>query len=107
MSRIERMEHILNQELMPDWLKLEDESHRHHVPKGMESHMKITVVAQVFEGKTRVDRHRLVNALLRPEFDRGLHALSLHLFTPAEWRTRGEQTNASPACRDGFDKDPK
>jgi BolA protein len=42
-------------------------------------------VSSEFNGKTQIARHRLVNSLLKDEFDAGLHALSLRLKTPEEW----------------------
>lgn len=45
----------------------------------------MAIVSSAFSGKTQIARHRLVNALLKDEFDAGLHALSLRLKTPEEW----------------------
>jgi BolA protein len=48
------------------------------------------MVSAAFTGKTPIARHRLVNALLKDEFDHhGLHALSLRLKTPQEWEREG------------------
>lgn len=44
----------------------------------------VEVVSNHFQGKPQIARHRAVNALLAPEFERGVHALSLRLKTPAE-----------------------
>ncbi|MGQ3892576.1 BolA family protein [Legionella sp. CNM-4043-24] len=105
MLRKQRMHETLTPALMPQLLIIEDESHRHHVPTGAESHFKLTVVSELFEPMTRIQRHRLLNSLLADEFDKGLHALSMHLFSPAEWQTQEEKTPRSPACRDGFNQD--
>lgn len=44
------------------------------------------MVSPAFKGKTPIARHRMVNSLLKDEFDNhGLHALSLRLKTPEEW----------------------
>lgn len=46
----------------------------------------VAIVSDAFAGKTQIARHRLVNSLLKDEFDTmGLHALSLRLKTPQEW----------------------
>jgi stress-induced morphogen len=46
----------------------------------------LTVVSPQFNDLTRIKRHRMINTLLKEEFDdKGLHALSLQLKTPAEW----------------------
>ena len=45
----------------------------------------LVMVSPEFTGLTSIKRHRLVNNLLKEEFDAGLHALSLKLKTPEEW----------------------
>ena len=37
-----------------------------------------------FEGKSRVERHRVINAALAGAFERGLHALAIHAKAPGE-----------------------
>lgn len=50
------------------------------------SDFAVSLVSNAFTGKTQIARHRLVNGLLKDEFDNhGLHALSLRLKTPEEW----------------------
>ena len=49
-----------------------------------QTHYSVLLVSDRFAGLSRVDRHRLVNAALAPEFAAGLHALALTLKTPAE-----------------------
>lgn len=104
MSRKIRIEQLVHQHLTPHYLQLEDESKNHHVPQGSESHFKLTLVSSTFDDLSRVARHRLVNKLLQDEFNQGLHALSLHLFTPKEWEARNKAVMDSPKCRDGFEK---
>jgi len=46
----------------------------------------VAIVSPLFVGKMPIARHRMVNALLKDEFEtQGLHALSLRLRTPDEW----------------------
>lgn len=47
----------------------------------------VLIVSAAFAGKPQIARHRMVNSLLKEEFDPsvGLHALSLRLKTPEEW----------------------
>lgn len=78
----------LTEALRPTRLEIVDESHRHagHAganPEG-ESHFRLTVVAQAFEGKSRVDRQRLVYGALRDLMASRIHALALTTLTPAE-----------------------
>ncbi|MFY7698114.1 MAG: BolA family protein [Legionella sp.] len=99
MSRKKRINEALYSNLSPQRLIIEDESHNHHVPENAESHFKIIIVTDAFSGINRIERHRLINTLLADEFNQGLHALSLHLYSPQEWFTRGQQPPASPPCQ--------
>jgi BolA protein len=72
----------------PARLAIEDESSKHHGHAGWreggETHFRVEIVSQAFEGKTRVARQRLVYAALKEELDAGLHALAMETLTPAE-----------------------
>lgn len=78
----------LEERIAPTRLDVEDESHRHagHAGwrEGGETHFRIDVVSPAFEGKSRVERHRLVNDVLREAFSRGLHALAIKARAPGE-----------------------
>jgi stress-induced morphogen len=87
--------------LAPVALEVHDESHMHSVPKGAQTHFKVVVVSDVFENASLVVRHRRVNAALADELKTGLHALSIHAFTPTEWAARGGDVPSSPPCLGG------
>ncbi|MFH6782149.1 MULTISPECIES: BolA family protein [Methylobacterium] len=78
----------LEERLAPTALSVVDESHQHAGHSGWreggETHFRLDVVSAAFEGKSRVERHRMVNALLDDAFRRGLHALALRARTPGE-----------------------
>lgn len=102
MSRKDRIEHILSDELSPLFLNVEDESHNHHVPEGAQTHFKVIAVSLKFKDMNRLARHRLVNHLLHDEFHLGLHALSLHLYSDDEWSAKSGSVMSSPKCKDGY-----
>jgi BolA protein len=88
MTVAEQIRRKLAAALAPSRLDIVDESARHagHAgarPEG-ETHFRLTIVSAAFEGRTRVDRHRLVNALLAEELTGRVHALSLTTLTPDE-----------------------
>ncbi len=90
--------------LNPRFLRVENESHRHNVPAGSESHFKVTVVSPRFNDKTLLARHRMVNEVLAAELSESVHALALHTLTPEEWRNTGGGADAiaeSPPCLGG------
>lgn len=105
-SRKFRIETALKATFSPEYLDIHDESHMHSVPDGAESHFKIICVSSKFTDKSLVTRHRTVNAELKTEFTSGLHALSLHLFTPEEWSFK-HAVAPSPICRGGQQREQR
>lgn len=88
-----------------------NESYKHNVPKGSESHFKVLVVSEVFEGKTMIQRHRMVNSTLKDELSGNtpdgskIHALSIQAKTPSQWQTATTTgtavIQATPNCLGG------
>lgn len=101
MSRKQRIQAGLEQSLVPAHLEVIDESHRHSVPKGSESHFKVIIVSPQFDGQPLIARHRLVNRTVADELGTGLHALAIHAWTPAEWAAKDGVVPDSPPCRGG------
>lgn len=72
----------------PESLTVEDESHRHeghagHRPGG-ETHFRVYIVSEGFRGKSRIERHRMVNQTLAAELAGGVHALAIQASAPGE-----------------------
>ncbi|MDR3420496.1 MAG: BolA family transcriptional regulator [Xanthobacteraceae bacterium] len=72
----------------PESLRVEDESDRHkghagHRPGG-ETHFRVYIVSEAFRGKSRIERHRMINAALTGELAGGVHALAIHATAPGE-----------------------
>jgi BolA protein len=88
MTRAERIHQILTDGLAPQSLEITDDSHRHAGHNGWrpegETHFRVEVVSDAFEGQSRVNRQQLVYRLLKDELDTGLHALQLKTRTPEE-----------------------
>lgn len=104
MTRQERIQDKLSSALSPARLEVENESHNHNVPPGSETHFKVLIVSQAFEGSSTVDRHRKVHAALADELRKGLHALTLRALTPAELEAQGVKDFVSPDCLGGSKK---
>jgi BolA protein len=88
MSTRDRIIDKLTKSFKPARLDVVDESHLHaghagHRPGG-ETHYRVTVVADAFRGKSRIERHRMVNATLADELKAGVHALAIHAAAPGE-----------------------
>jgi BolA protein len=76
----------------PASLRVEDESHQHeghagHRPGG-QTHFRVYIVSEAFRGKSRIERHRMINTALTDELQGGVHALAIHAKSPDE-ETRG------------------
>ena len=87
--------------LTPQHLEVINESHMHNVPPGSESHFKVVVVSDNFQGKMLVARHRMINQALAEELEGPIHALALHTMTPDEWAAKGGAAPVSPPCMGG------
>jgi BolA protein len=72
----------------PKHLDVKDESSLHHGHAGShadgETHFRVTIVSPMFDGLSRIDRHRRVHELLDTELKGRVHALALTLLTPDE-----------------------
>jgi len=90
MNAISIIEQKLNNALAPSRLIVRDESHLHQGHAGSrpggETHFRLLVVSERFEGLTRVRRQRLVNEALREEMRHKIHALAMQTLTPLEYR---------------------
>ncbi len=92
MGMQERIEAKLKLALRPESLSVEDESHHHeghmerpgHADQGGDTHFRVFIVADAFTGKTRIERHRMVNELLAEELAETVHALAIHASAPGE-----------------------
>jgi BolA family transcriptional regulator, general stress-responsive regulator len=78
----------LTEAFAPESLRVIDESEQHaghagHRPGG-ETHFRLYIVAQAFRGKSRLERHRMINAALAEELAGGVHALAIHVASPEE-----------------------
>ena len=82
------IERKLSSAFSPVRLEIVDQSDRHvgHVgarPEG-ESHFRVELVSHAFEGKSRLERQRMVYGVLADELASDVHALTLRTLAPAE-----------------------
>lgn len=96
-----RIEASLAAAFDPGHLQVVNESGNHNVPAGSETHFKVVIVSERFDGERLLARHRAVNAALAAELAGGVHALAMHTYTPAEWRARFGDAPMSPPCLGG------
>ena len=87
------LHHTLQDAFCPTHLDVKDVSHRHaghaEAQRHGGGHYKVVLVSAYFEGLARIGRHKKVNDVLAEAFAANkIHALSLKLYTPAEWESR-------------------
>ena len=78
----------LREAFSPESLDVSDESHLHeghagHKPGG-ETHFRLYIVSDAFKGKSRIERHRMINSALAAELAGGVHALAIRAQAPGE-----------------------
>lgn len=88
MSAEQAMRERLMIALEPTRLDLVNESHLHAGHAGSpgtgESHFRLLIVSKKFEGRSRVERHRLVNDALADLLKHRVHALAIKAYAPGE-----------------------
>lgn len=84
----ERITRKLEAAFTPQRLRVIDESHQHHSHggwrEGGETHFRVDIVSDAFLGKSRLERHRLVNGALAEELAERVHALAIAAKAPGE-----------------------
>ena len=86
-----RIREKLTEAFAPGSLKIENESHKHAGHAAMqgaantgETHFAVTIVSEHFEGRSRIERHRMVHETLAEELAGPVHALTVKAKTPDE-----------------------
>lgn len=98
MSVQDRIIEKLQDTMHPQYLQVDNESHKHSVPANSETHFKVTIVAEALRGQTPVRRHQMVYAALQQELAGPVHALAIHAYAPEEWKGG---VPPSPNCMGG------
>jgi len=94
------IENKLSKFFSPSYLAVFNESYKHSVPKGSESHFKVVVVSEEFKGKSLIQRHRSVNQALAEEI-KIIHALAIQAHTEEQWLKKGGKIEQTPNCLGG------
>jgi BolA protein len=69
----------------PSELEIHDDSHEHAGHGASGAHVRVVVVSAAFDGKSPLQRHRMVNDLFKAELASGaIHALQISAKAPGE-----------------------
>ncbi len=82
-------------------LQVVNESYKHNVPAGSESHFRVVLVSSEFEDEKLIARHRRINDLLADLLASQINALALHAYTEEEWLKKHGDAPMSPPCLGG------
>ncbi len=93
----------LTEAFAPAVLEIENESYKHSVPKGSESHFKVFIASDKFDGVKLLDRHRMVNDAVAELLKTKVHALSIKAKTPQQVAA-GAAMQTTPNCKGGAGK---
>jgi BolA protein len=88
MSTKDAITNKLREAFAPESLDVADESHLHEGHAGQrpggQTHFRVYIVSAAFEGKSRIERHRMINAMLAEELEGNVHALAIRAQAPGE-----------------------
>jgi BolA protein len=88
MRTVDTLTKKLTEAFTPQSLNVVDESHQHAghagARPGGQTHFRVYIVSDAFKGKTRIDRHRMINQVLSDDLAAGVHALAIHATAPGE-----------------------
>lgn len=89
MKKLPNVYEIITKKLIssfsPLHLEVLNESYKHKVPEGSETHFKIQIVSKSFDNLNLIARHRLIYSCLDVELKTGVHALALDCKTENQW----------------------
>ncbi len=90
MNPLERRKEIsrrLKAAFSPETLGVEDESHLHEGHEGAKDgrgHFRVLIIAEAFDGKTMIERHRMIYRVLDEMMRLDIHALAIDAWAPGE-----------------------
>jgi BolA family transcriptional regulator, general stress-responsive regulator len=83
-----RIESKLQAAFTPEYLAVEDQTNQHHGHAGWresgETHFHVSIRAEQFKGRSRVERQRAIYAVLADELAGPVHALAISAQAPGE-----------------------
>jgi len=79
---------VLDPEQIKNWIQ-DGIACEHVTVQGDGHHFEAVIVSSAFRGRTRVQQHQQVYAVLGARMGAEIHALSMQTFAPEDWAARG------------------
>ena len=75
-----KIEHLLTEVFVPEFLEVIDEGHKHvgHAGASQGGHYQVIIASKVFEGKSSLESHRMIYEALKP-IKTSIHALGIKI----------------------------
>ena len=86
-ERKKEITRLLAEAFDPETLGVEDESYLHEGHEGAKDgrgHFRVLIIAGIFEGKTMIERHRMIYLVLDDMLRLDIHALAIDAWSPDE-----------------------
>ena len=86
-ARVTKIRERLAEAREPERLQIVDESPLHAGHAGARDgrgHFEVVVVSDAFDGRSRIERHRMVFDALGSMMETDIHALSINAYSPGE-----------------------
>ncbi len=90
-DREQQIRQRLDEAFQPTELLLKDQSQLHAGHEGAKDgkgHFDVTIVSNTFDGKSRLERHRMIYAALGTLLESDIHAVRIKAFTPSERQSK-------------------
>ena len=87
LERKKEITRLLSEAFDPETLGVEDESYMHEGHEGARDgrgHFRVLIIASLFEGKTMIERHRMIYRVLDDMMRLDIHALAIDAWSPDE-----------------------
>lgn len=84
----EQIEEKLRHYFSPQFIKLSDfgaEHIQHADNHHGRAYIELKLVSSLFSQKSRLERHKMVYAVLKDELQTAVHAMTMRLYAPEEW----------------------
>ena len=86
-ARVNKINRCLSETFSPSKILVKDQSHLHAGHAGAQDgrgHFEVLLVSDAFEGRSRLERHRMIYDALGTMMQSDIHALTIKAYTNAE-----------------------
>ncbi|XRX42717.1 MAG: BolA family protein [Buchnera aphidicola (Eriosoma harunire)] len=79
-------------------IKNHSQKHNFHRINKIITHLQIVIISQFFLNKTLLDRHRIIQDIIKNNVTHTIYSISIHAYTKSEWNTTNKNTLYNSLC---------